>query len=132
MNEPGRCQVGIRRVKISRRLGPPRARAAAIVAATARSARRPNAASLPVQRSASQFQLFPIHLLLLVTQQLVDEHAGKYAGQDTGHRDAEQGSEAGVQGTVDRLAVGRTFEQDSWIPFRGPVTRARPDCDCIE
>lgn len=125
-DEPGRRQVGIRGVKISRRLGPPRARSSAIVAAAARPGRRPDAASLPVQRSASQFQLLPIHLLLLVTQQLVDEHAGKYAGEDTGHRDAEQGPEAGVQGAVHRLAVGRTLEQHSWISFRRPVTRARP------
>lgn len=125
-HEPGRGQIGIRRVKIARRLRPPWAGAAAVVAAAARAARRPHAASLPVQRSAPQLQLLPIHLLLLVAEQLVDEHAGEYTGKDPGHRNAEQSSEAGVEGAVNRLAVRRPLEQNSWISFRRPVTRARP------
>lgn len=46
---PGRCHIRIRRVQISRRLGPPRARAPAIVAASAGRGRCSHGATLAVQ-----------------------------------------------------------------------------------
>lgn len=64
---PGRRQIGIRRVQIPRCLGPPGVRAAAVIAAAAGSGRQSHGTSLAVQRSASELQLLPIHLLLLVT-----------------------------------------------------------------
>lgn len=115
---PGRCHIRIRRVQISRRLGPPRARAPAIVAASAGRGRCSHGATLAVQRSASQLQLLPVHLLLLVTQQLVHQHAREYAGQYTGHRDTEKSPQAVRKCAVHRFAVSSSLEQHSGIPFR--------------
>lgn len=124
---PGRCHIGVRSIQISRCLRPPRTRAPAIVAASAGSSRWSHGAALPVQRSASQLQLFPVHLLLFVTQQLVYQHAGEYAGQYTGHRDAEEGPQAVRQRAVHRFAVRSSLEQYAGIPLylRRAVTRAR-------
>jgi len=59
-----------------------------------------------IQPSTSRVELSKIFLLLLVTQYLVDEHAGEDADEDPDDGEAEHGAEAGVDGSVDDLAVG--------------------------
>lgn len=115
---PGWCHVRIRRVQISRCLGPPRARAPAIVTASAGSGRCSHGATLAVQRSTSQLQLLPVHLLLFVTQQLIHQHTREYAGQYTGHRDTEKSPQAIRKCAVHRIAVSGSLKQHSGIPFR--------------
>lgn len=124
---PRRRYVGVWCIQVPRRLGPPRARTAAIVAASAGSCRRSDGASLTVQRPASQLQLLPVHLLFLVTQQLVHQHARKYASKYTSHRDAEEGPQAVGQRAMYRFAMRCSFKQHPRIPFRlrCAVTRTR-------
>lgn len=43
-----------------------------------------------VQRPTAQLQLFPVHLLALVTEQLVDQHAADHGHENTDHRQAEE------------------------------------------
>lgn len=124
---PGWRHVRIRCVQIPGCLGPPRIRTAAVVAASAGPGRRSHGAALAVQRSASQLQLLPVHLLLFVAQQLVHQHTREYAGQYTGDRDAEESPEAVRQRAVHRLAVRRSLKQHAGISLRRrrAVTRAR-------
>lgn len=128
---PSRGHIRIGSVQISRRLRPPGSNATAVVAASTGTGgsgvHQSGTGSLAVKRPAPELQLLPVHLLLLVAEQLVDEHAGEYAGQDAGDRDPEEGAKAGVESTVDCLAVGRSLEQDTGIRvsgLRGTVTRA--------
>ena len=66
-----------------------------------------------VQASTPRVQLSHVFLLLLVGQDLVDEHAGEDADEDANNRQAKHGPEAGVYGAVDDLAVGRGGEDIS-------------------
>lgn len=129
---PGGREIGIGRVEVAGRLSPPGPDAAAVVAAAAGAGRpgpdQARGRALPVERPAAQLQLLPVHLLLLVAQQLVDQHAGEDAGQDARHRHAEEGAQAGVQRAVHRLAVRRTLEQYARVGgarLRRTVARAR-------
>lgn len=134
---PRRRHIRIGRVQVPRGLGPPGPYAAAVVAATtgAGGPRVDEPGSghvvlVAVEGATPELQLFPVHLLLLVPEQLVEQHAGEDAGEDAGDADAEEGAQAGEEGALDDVAVGRALEED--VRVRGirvgrATADARPD-----
>lgn len=58
-----------------------------------------------IQRPATQLQLLPIHLLPLMAEQLIDQHAANDGHQNTHHGQTEKGAQARVQCTVHHPTV---------------------------
>uniref|UniRef100_A0A8D8MMW9 (northern house mosquito) hypothetical protein n=1 Tax=Culex pipiens TaxID=7175 RepID=A0A8D8MMW9_CULPI len=81
-----------------------------------RSRRKHRWSLLPgVQRTTPQFQLFPVHLLAFVTQQLVHQHAAEHRHQHPGHGQSKHGPQTRIQCPVNDSTIGRRIEHEAHV-----------------